>query len=276
LIVGVAEIAWALAFWRRPSTALYRAGLALAGGLIVLWAITRVLPAPFEHEPGPVDAFGVVCKGSEFIGVLGLATLALLGRLAEVDRAPVQRVIGEVLALSLVGLASYGVGLAAEPLLPALGARAEHAMVEMGEGHHEMGTPESPGRQAGTVESVAVVGSVQIGTAWSRPAIAGGNGAVYLTLVNQGPKSDRLTSVRADVAEAELHQMTMEGGVMKMQPISGGIEVPAGGKVELKPGGLHVMLIGLRKDLKAGDTFPITLRFQDAGEVSVQVKVLEQ
>ncbi len=115
---------------------------------------------------------------------------------------------------------------------------------------------------------------------WSRPAATmgggetGGNGAVFMTLVNRGGEADRLVAAQADVAEvAELHESKMEGDVMKMQPVEGGIAVPAKGQVTLKPGGLHVMLIGLKQDLKEGDRFPLTLEFEKSGPRTVEAEV---
>lgn len=99
------------------------------------------------------------------------------------------------------------------------------------------------------------------------------NGSVHFTIVNKGPQADRL--VAADAAAAEktsLHTHTMENGVMKMREIDG-IDIPAGGTVQLKAGGLHVMLIGLKTPLKEGDSFPMTLSFQKAGQTTVQVHV---
>jgi len=98
--------------------------------------------------------------------------------------------------------------------------------------------------------------------------------AVYMTLVNEGGAADRLVAVAADVAEAaEIHRSVIEGNVAKMVPVKGGIEIPAGGRVELKPGGYHVMLIGLRRDLKPGDHFTLRLRFAKSGERQVDVVV---
>lgn len=97
-------------------------------------------------------------------------------------------------------------------------------------------------------------------------------GGAYLTLANGGA-DDRLVAVRADVSErVELHTMAMEGDVMRMRELDA-IELPAGKQVALKPGGLHIMLIGLKRPLKAGERFPMTLRFENAGEVTVQVDV---
>jgi hypothetical protein len=104
----------------------------------------------------------------------------------------------------------------------------------------------------------------------------GSTGVVYLTVINEGREADRLVGARSDVAAAvELHQTKMEGGVMKMQPVTGGIEIPARGRVELKPGGYHIMLIGLKRDLKAGDRFAVTLEFEKSGAVTVESEVRE-
>jgi copper(I)-binding protein len=121
---------------------------------------------------------------------------------------------------------------------------------------------------------------IQVEDVWSRPAATmgggetGGNGAVFLILLNRGGEADRLIAAQADVAEVvELHESKMEGDVMKMQPVEGGIEVPAKGEVELKPGGYHVMLIGLKQDLNEGDRFPVTLEFEKSGSLIVEAEV---
>lgn len=104
--------------------------------------------------------------------------------------------------------------------------------------------------------------------------MGGANSAIYMKISNSGQQADRLVSAKADVANSiELHETIMEGDVMKMQPVAGGIEVPAGGSVELKPGGLHVMLIGLTKDLNVGDKFPVTLEFASGATLQVEAEV---
>ena len=93
-------------------------------------------------------------------------------------------------------------------------------------------------------------------------------GGGYLKLQNSGP-ADRLVGASAPVSSSvELHSMTMEGDVMRMRQLEA-IDVPAGKTVELKPGGLHLMLMGLKAPLKAGDSFVLKLRFEKAGEVAV-------
>ncbi len=119
--------------------------------------------------------------------------------------------------------------------------------------------------------------SLRAGDVWSRPAPAGGTGVVYLTLMNQGRQPDRLMGAKSDIAQAvELHRTTTEGGVMKMQPIAGGVEVPARSRVIFEPGGAHIMLIGLKRDLKAGDRFRVALEFEKTGTLMVESEVREQ
>ena len=103
---------------------------------------------------------------------------------------------------------------------------------------------------------------------------SGMNSAVYMMLTNPGDSPDRLISAAADVAGAvEIHESIMDGDMMRMQQVPGGIEIPANGQVELKPGGLHVMLIDLTRDLNPGETFPVTLQFEQAGAVTVEAEV---
>lgn len=267
VLAGATESLWALAFWRRPSPRFYSAGLALAGGLVVLWAITRVFLSPFEHEAGPVDVGGLVCKGSELIGVVTLVILALQGRLNDGVRRPALRSAAEALALALVlGLGAYGIGHAAEPLLPMLGPQEEHAPAHM----HEAATP---GPEAATPGVLVTLGHLQIEEAWARPAQAGDMTAVYLTIVNTGDHADALVAVHFDGAEmAEIDESRMEGDVMQMRPVAS-LEIPAGGTVELKPGGYHIMLMNLKHDLTAGEHASLTLEFEHSGQVAIEAEV---
>jgi len=109
---------------------------------------------------------------------------------------------------------------------------------------------------------------------WARPtARSAPNGAVYLTIANKGPAADRLIQAHAEVsARTELHTHLNDGGVMRMRPVAA-IDIPAGGTAELKPGGLHVMLLGLKAPLAAGTRFPLTLTFEKSAPVTVTVTV---
>jgi len=109
---------------------------------------------------------------------------------------------------------------------------------------------------------------------WARPGIAGGNSAVYMTITSD--QADKVLSAKSGVAaQAELHMTKMDQSGTMVMHHQDSIAIPAGGKVEFKPGGLHVMLTNLGRDLKAGDAFSLTLRFQNAGEMALQVKVQE-
>jgi periplasmic copper chaperone A len=119
-------------------------------------------------------------------------------------------------------------------------------------------------------------GDLLIDSAWARPAPQDGNGAIYLTIANNGTQAERLTGVQTDVtATAELHRSMQEGNMMSMAPVSGGIVIPAGATVELKPGDYHVMLIGLKRDLTAGERLTITLQFEHSGAVTLEAEVRE-
>jgi copper(I)-binding protein len=120
--------------------------------------------------------------------------------------------------------------------------------------------------------ALAQPAQLEIKNAWAR-ATAGtaDTGVAYVTI--QSPTADRVVSLSTPVAKkAELHTMSMEGMVMKMRPLDG-LDIPASEAVTLKPGGDHVMLMGLNQPLRAGQTFPLTLDFEKAGPRTVMVSV---
>lgn len=110
---------------------------------------------------------------------------------------------------------------------------------------------------------------------WARATPAGAmTGAVYMTLANKTKDADRLTAASSTVAsKVQIHEMAVVKGIMKMRQLVNGLAIPAGGSVTLKPGGYHVMLIGLKKQLIAGQTLPLTLTFAKAGNVSITVPI---
>jgi len=117
--------------------------------------------------------------------------------------------------------------------------------------------------------------SIAIEQPYARATPAGAvTGAVYMTLTNKTQAADRLTAASSDVAsKLQIHEMAVVDGVMRMRELASGLPIPAGGSVVLKPGGYHVMLIGLKKPLTAGESFPLTLTFEKAGNISVTVQV---
>ena len=122
---------------------------------------------------------------------------------------------------------------------------------------------------------------IQVRDAWARatPMLPSGGhmhgttGAVYLTLRNGGAAPDALVAAQSDVAgTVELHETTMDGAVMRMRPVAK-LALPAGATLEMKPGGLHVMLINLKRALAPGDKIPLTLTFEHAAPLVLEVPV---
>lgn len=119
------------------------------------------------------------------------------------------------------------------------------------------------------------VGKLHIKHPYARPTAPHQPAAgAYMSIENLGDETDKLVKVESPVAKsAEIHTMSMDGNVMRMREV-GEIELKPSGKVEMMPGhGYHLMLIGLQRPLKAGDSFPLTLTFEKAGKTEVSVKV---
>jgi periplasmic copper chaperone A len=118
----------------------------------------------------------------------------------------------------------------------------------------------------------AATAQVKVEGAWARPTVPGQQGGGgYLAITS--PVADRLVGGSTPVAQRfELHTMAMKGDVMEMREVEG-VDLPAGRKVEFKPGGLHVMFIGLKAPLQVGSKVPVTLKFQKAGEMKVEFDV---
>lgn len=131
---------------------------------------------------------------------------------------------------------------------------------------------------------------ISIEAAWSRPVLvpaaeqhgamtdsatanmhhAGSNGVVYLVINNRGGAADRLLRAHAEVCEVtEIHETVMEGDRMMMRPAAGGIEIPARGSAKLEPRGRHIMLMGLKRSLAAGDSIELHLDFEKSGTKTV-------
>jgi copper(I)-binding protein len=120
--------------------------------------------------------------------------------------------------------------------------------------------------------TLAHAADITFDRAWARPTVAGQMaGGAFVTLTSA--TGDRLLGGRTPAAErVELHSMKMEGDVMRMRQVEA-IELPAGKPVPLEPGGLHLMLMGLKAPMKAGSKVPVTLKFERAGERTVELAV---
>ena len=134
--------------------------------------------------------------------------------------------------------------------------------------------------------------SIEVEDAWARPALSmrdrdrtsgsdagqgmgqAGTGAVFMRLRNKGDEVDRFVGGETDVAQVvEIHETVMNGEMMKMQMLGEGLEVPAKGEVTLKPGGYHIMLIDMQRDLEVDDTFTLKLQFEKSGTITVKPRV---
>ena len=120
----------------------------------------------------------------------------------------------------------------------------------------------------------ASAGSIEVEAAWARATVPGASmGAAFLTIDNKGGEADRLVSAETPVASAaQVHETRNDNGVMSM-PAVPALDIKAGEKIALAPGGYHIMLMGLNRQLKEGESFPLTLDFDKAGKVEVTVKI---
>jgi copper(I)-binding protein len=147
-------------------------------------------------------------------------------------------------------------------------AQMDHSKMDMGGG-------DSGKDAAAMAKPVATIGDIAIAAPFARatPVKVGG---AFMLLKNNGKTDDKLIKAASPVAEhVELHEHVMDGGTMRMRPVEGGVPVPAGKMAELQPGGYHVMLIGLKQPLKEGGHFPLTLTFEKAGTVTIEVPILK-
>jgi uncharacterized protein YcnI/copper(I)-binding protein len=139
-------------------------------------------------------------------------------------------------------------------------AADEHA------GHHGHSTPDM---QTVSVGDLKIMSPIIRATPPNAPVSAG-----YMMIQNNGSETDRLIGGTAAFAgKVEVHEMKMEGDVMKMRRIDGGLEIPAGGEVTLKSGGLHVMFMKLAEQMVEGETRKISLEFEKAGSVEFEIPV---
>jgi len=121
--------------------------------------------------------------------------------------------------------------------------------------------------EAVTIGTIEITGAFTRATLPNAP-VAGG----FLTLTNKGSEDDRLVSAEADIArDTQIHEMAMDGDIMKMRQITDGLVIPAGESVTLSPGGYHLMMMGLNAPVAEGDAIPVTLTFEKAGSIVVEL-----
>ena len=169
--------------------------------------------------------------------------------------------------LSVAAIATTAVALLLGPCL----VHAQSQTIQISNAWARSAPMAHGGMGSGSMEKGSMdKGSMQKG---DMGKMEGANGAIYVTVANTGTQADALLSASSAAAQTvELHETKKDGGVMKMRPVTK-IDVPAGGKIEMKPGGYHVMLLGLKRDLKKGDKVAVTLKFERGGEVSAEATV---
>jgi periplasmic copper chaperone A len=125
------------------------------------------------------------------------------------------------------------------------------------------------------MEHAVEIGALKITGVWAKAMLPGQPvGGGYLTVENTGAEADRLVSVTSAASpDVEVHEMKMQGDVMKMRQLTDGLEIPAGGTVELKPGGFHLMFMSVPEPFKEGGMVKVKLKFEKAGEVEVTLPV---
>lgn len=135
---------------------------------------------------------------------------------------------------------------------------------------------QAPGQAPAAAHAPApavTAGTLTLENGWTRAAGQGRQGGGFVTIRNTGTQEDRLVAASSPAAaRVELHTSLREGDVMRMRPVET-IAVPAGGSVTLAPGGMHLMLLGLTRSMEVGQTIPLTLRFERAGQVTVNLAV---
>jgi hypothetical protein len=145
LLVGLAQMIWGVMSWRQPGLRLYYIGAVMAGWLIVLYGVTRWLPAPFSHGPEAIETIDIVCKLCERMGMTSLLILIFQGLVFRASRLDAWRMVSSILLISfLAAFVTYGVARAAEPILPWLAGRVEghhhDESVPVEEDHHHDGS----------------------------------------------------------------------------------------------------------------------------------------
>lgn len=120
------------------------------------------------------------------------------------------------------------------------------------------------------------VGSIHISQPWARATPKGASaGAGYMTITNKGTTPDRVSCVSSDAsARCQIHSMTLEGGVMKMRPVEGGLEIKPGETVKLAPASFHIMFVDLTHPLLQGQIVKATLKFENAGAIDVEYPIV--
>jgi hypothetical protein len=135
LLIGLAQIVWGILVWRQPTLKLYYIGSVMAGWLIVLYGVTRWLPAPFSHGPEGIETIDIVCKLCEGVGLISLLIIIFHGMVLHANQFSAWRTVSLIVLVSfLAAFVTYGVARAAEPIFPKLAGPVD-------EHHHDESVP---------------------------------------------------------------------------------------------------------------------------------------
>ena len=160
-------------------------------------------------------------------------------------------------------------------------AQGEHRWVEVPDAARPSASFEHPAPAllilAADGPQVVTTGPMRVANAFTRPTLGGATVAVgYMIIVNTGKTDDKLLSVTSDISStSEIHESKMVGGVMEMDELPNGLAIPAGATVSFKPGSYHVMFVGLKHAITAGEIIHATLVFEKAGRVAVSFKAAQ-
>ncbi len=146
----------------------------------------------------------------------------------------------------------------------------------IGQDHQHMQGMDMNGMSMSSDGDVVKAGDLEVSGGFAKAMLPGQPvGGGFFTVKNNGSADDQLLSVASPAAgQVQIHEMSMQGNVMKMRELKDGITIPAGKTVELTPGNLHLMFIKVAAPFKQGDKVPVTLTFAKAGKVDLVLNVL--
>lgn len=261
------QLAWAAAVVWRPSRTMLLTGAAGNLSIAALWLVTRTAGIPVGPASGEVETAALIdalSSAFELAVVLGALAIAL-GHFERITLRPVPAAL--VLAVAAIAVTT----LTTVSLVDASGGGG-HGAAKGGE--HEEATNLTGYEDGGATTPVGTsgrVGNLVVSKAYARES-NGDEGAIFLTISNFGA-ADRLLRATSDAAaDVQIHENRVEGATASMHPLDG-LDIPAGGFVELKSGGLHLMLLGLRAPLEPGDVVSITFELRVAGTLKLEVPV---
>lgn len=260
------QLAWAAAVAGRPTRRMLLAGAVGNLAIAILWLVTRTAGVPLGPASGETeDAAFIDTLASGF--ELAIALVAAVIAFSRAERLTLRPAVAAV----VLGLSAAGVVVLTTTSLVDASGGGGHEAAEGGDHEDSAGTSHDEGNAATPAAASGRIGNVVVAGGWAREA-TGEEAAIYLTISDFGAADRLLGGTTEAAAEVQIHETRVVGATASMHPLEG-LDIPVGGSVELKPGGLHIMLLGLREPLEPGDTVTITLEFEVAGKVALEIPV---